>query len=567
MPPAASIVIPTRRRPGYLDVALASVMPQACEAGAEVVVVSDGWDASTAAVAARHGARLVAVRGPAGANATRNAAVAAAASELVIFVDDDVRATLGWLDAYLRGAAENPEHDVFGGPIRAELEGGGPRSCGREPAPITTLDLGPSDRDVGAVWGANMAIRRRAFERVGGFDEVLEGRGEEEDWERRYVADGGRIRYLAGAELVHRRSGADATVRSLSRAQYALGRTARRNDLRKGAAPTLAREVIVLLGCIWHVARRRCAVGIVLAAHSAGRLREALAERAAGAGAEQVAVRDPAPADDFLSGTSGYVAGIRATSRAVVADAGGDLVALSTMRPWWLRRAARSAPRRRVLVLAIERTDVPNLLAAAKLELEHSHHEVTFASTVVGGRGKFENLNALLEQHPARGFDWLLAIDDDVALPPHFLDTFLFLAERFGLQLAQPAHRARSHAAFQVTRSRATSLVRESRFVEIGPVVAFAAVTFGVLLPFPPLRVGWGLDLHWGAVAREHGWRLGIVDATPIQHHMRPVAASYDRSAAIAEARTFLADRPYVTATEAQRTLATHRRLSGGRSR
>ena len=132
--------------------------------------------------------------------------------------------------------------------------------------------------------------------------------------------------------------------------------------------------------------------------------------------------------------------------------------------------------------------------------------------------------------------------------------------------MAQPAHRARSHAAFQVTRSRATSLVRESAFVEIGPVVAFGAVTFDVLLPFPPLRVGWGLDLHWGAVARAHGWRLGIVDATPIQHHMRPVAASYDRSGAIAEARAFLADRPYVTASEAQRTLATHRRLSAGRS-
>ena len=567
MPPAASIVIPTRRRPGYLDVALASVVPQAREAGAEVVVVSDGEDTSTAAVAARHGARLVTVPCPAGANATRNAAVAAAAADLVIFIDDDVRAAPGWLRTYLRGVAENPEHDVFGGPIRADLEGGGPHACGREPAPITTLDLGPSDRDVRAVWGANMAVRRRAFERVGPFDEGLEGRGDEEDWERRYAAAGGRIRYLAGAEIEHRRIAADATVRSLSRAQYALGRTARRNDLRKGTAPPLAGEVRVLLGCMWHVVRRRCAVGIVLAAHSAGRLREALAERGAGAAADQVAVRDPSPADDFLSGTSGYVAGIRATTRALVADAGADLLAVSTMRPWRLSRAARLARRRRVLVLAIERTDVPNLLAQAKLELQRSHHEVTFASTPVGTRGKFENLNALLEKHPAQGHDWLLAIDDDVALPPHFLDTFLFLAERFGLQMAQPAHRARSHAAFQVTRSRATSLVRESAFVEIGPVVAFGAQTFDVLLPFPPLRVGWGLDLHWGAVARAHGWRLGIVDATPIQHHMRPVAASYDPSGAIAEARSFLAERPYVKASEAQRTLVTHRRLSGGRSR
>ena len=33
-------------------------------------------------------------------------------------------------------------------------------------------------------------------------------------------------------------------------------------------------------------------------------------------------------------------------------------------------------------------------------------------------------------------------VDDDVVLPRGFLDRFLFLAERFGLQLAQPAHRA-----------------------------------------------------------------------------------------------------------------------------
>ncbi len=542
--------------------ALESVIPQAREAGAEVVVVSDGEDAPTAAVATRHGARLVTMRTAAGANAARNAAVSAAAAELVIFIDDDIRASPEWLNAYLRGAAENPEHEVFGGPIRARLEGGGPRSCGREQPPITTLDLGSSDRDVSAVWSANMAIRRRALERVGPFDEALAGRGEEEDWELRYMASGGRIRYLAAAGVEHRRTASDATLRSLSRAHYALGRTARRNDVRKGAAPTVVREVSVLLGCIWHILRRRCAVGIVLAAHSSGRLREVIAERAAGGAAREVVVRDPVPADDFLSGTSGYVAGIRATSRALAIDAGADLLALSTGRPWWLDRAARSAPCRRVLVLAIERTDVPNLLAEAKLELQRSHHEVTFASTPIGSRGKFENLNALLEQHPAHGHDWLLAIDDDVALPPHFLDRFLFLAERFGLQMAQPAHRARSHAAFRVTRSRAMSLVRESAFVEIGPVVAFGADTFDVLLPFPPLRVGWGLDLHWGAVARAHGWRLGIIDATPIQHHMRPVAASYDRSGAIAEARAFLADRPYVTASEAQRTLATHRRLN-----
>ena len=64
---------------------------------------------------------------------------------------------------------------------------------------------------------------------------------------------------------------------------------------------------------------------------------------------------------------------------------------------------------------------------------------------------------------------------------------------------------------------------------------------------------------NWSAIAREQGWRLGVIDATPIRHGLRRIAASYDRRAAVEEARSFLSDRPYVTAIEAQRTLTTHR--------
>ena len=243
--------------------------------------------------------------------------------------------------------------------------------------------------------------------------------------------------------------------------------------------------------------------------------------------------------EDFLSGTSGLVFGVRATSRAVVRDALADAQAIARGWPWRLRGAAARWPSRRVLALGIERPDEPNLLADARRELLRSRHEVRFRSTVTGDRGKFENLNALLEQEPADGYDWLLIVDDDVALPRGFLDAFVFLSERFELRLAQPAHRARSHAAWQVTRRRAGSLVRETAYVEIGPVVGLHRSTFDELLPFPPLRVGWGLDAHWGAVAREHGWRIGVIDATPY-HGIRRVAAAYDRGAAIAEARRFL---------------------------
>lgn len=262
---------------------------------------------------------------------------------------------------------------------------------------------------------------------------------------------------------------------------------------------------------------------------------------------------------DFLSGTSGLIFGKRATSRALVADAVADALALLRAWPWRLHRAAAAWPTRRVLVLAVERPEEPNLLTRAHQELLRSRHAVHFVSRTVGNRGKFENLNLLLAENPPGGYDWLLVLDDDVSLPHGFLDAFVFLIERFGLQLAQPAHRARSHAAWQVTRRRAGSLVRETNYVEIGPLVAFHAETLNVLLPFPELQAGWGLDAHWAAVAREHGWRLGIVDATPMRHGLRRIATAYDRTDAIEEGRRFLAGRPYLNAPDLQRTLTTHR--------
>jgi len=279
--PSAAIVIPSRGRPGYLEVCLASVAPQAEAAGAEVIVVNDGGDdaAATDRIGHRHGAQVISPTAPGGVNAGRNAGLQAAAADLIVLIDDDVQAPPGWLEAILAGARAAPGAGVFGGPIRARLEGHSLRACGRESPPITTLDLGPVDRDVALVWGANMAVRRSALKLAGGFDETISGRGDEEDWERRYAARGGVVRYLADAGLDHRRTAPDSTLRALARAAYGQGRDARRYDVRRGSRPSLAAELRTLVGCAWHVFRRRCANGVVMGAHATGRLREALAGR------------------------------------------------------------------------------------------------------------------------------------------------------------------------------------------------------------------------------------------------------------------------------------------------
>jgi GT2 family glycosyltransferase len=658
----ASIVIPTRARLAYLEVALSSIAPEAARLAVEVLVVDDAGPSQTAReLAERFGARYEPHAHPLGLNVARNTGVERSAGELVVFVDDDVRVGAGWLEALLDAAAEHHDVDVFTGPIRARLEGSGEwgsRSCGRERPPITTLELGEHDTDADYAWGANMAIRRAALERVGPFDVSLEHGGDEQEWQERLrsLTPGARVMYIAGASVEHRRAGSDARLRSLARASYIRGRAARRFDAWRGQAPSLGAELLTLGGCIGHVVRRRCPAGLTMVAHSWGRLRETSrqhgirASRPVGSrpvgshpvssppvgshplgsppvgnlsrenvprgiitvendlgarnteetpnlgarnteetpnlgarnteetpnlgarntdGTSKVrATSERAPDDDFLSGVSGTVGGFDAVRREVLDEALDAWQFLSASRLRLGLAARHAPPLRRVLALGVERPERRELAAAMRTELLSSRHDVELHTCAPGTRGKFENLNLLLAAQvgvtgatgaPMPNHDWLLVVDDDVELPHGFLDGFLFLCERFSLTLAQPAHRLNSHAAWPVTRRRAGSAVRETSFVEIGPVTAFARRAFPVLLPFPELRMGWGLDVHWAALAREYGWRCGVVDALAIGHRVAPAAAGYARADAVAEARSFLAERPYLSAREADRTLTTHR--------
>jgi GT2 family glycosyltransferase len=547
VPPSASVLVPTRQRREYLAVALRSVAGQVEAHGAELLVVEDDpADPATAALVAAAGGRYVAHGAPRGLNAARNTAVAEARGELLCFLDDDVEVWAGWLGALLAAARACPAHEVLGGPIRARLEGTNLHTCGREPAPVTTLDLGPADRDADFVWGANLAVRRAALERIGGFDETLDLYGDEEDLQRRLRAAGGRVRYVAAAGVDHRRAGRDARIAGLARAAYHRGRHSRRYDGRKGALPSLPAELRTLAGCAAHTVRFRCGNGIVLSAHTAGRMHEALT------------ARPPSEADpDFLSGESGTLSR-RGRARGMALDLAAD--ALGAPQRARVRRAARSAPpRRRVLVVSVARARHAATTARLVAELERSRHDVTIRlAEPAPGAGKWANVNAALAAEPAEGHDWLLIADDDVLLPRGFLDPFLLACESFGLRLAQPAHAFASHAAWRVTRRRPGSVARRTRFVEIGPVTALHASTFPTLLPFPDLRMGWGLDAHWGALAAQEGWPVGVVDLTPVRH-TEPVAGAYGREEAIAEARAFLAGRPYVARAGAQETLATYR--------
>ena len=297
-------------------------------------------------------------------------------------------------------------------------------------------------------------MRRSALERIGRFDPALGGAGDEEDWQRRLRAAGGRIRYVAAAGVDHRRAGADARVRG-ALARRVPPRPRRRAATTPTRAPRrrCAAELRTLAGCVWHIVRRRCGNGIVLTALTAGRLREALAPgaacrprrarpttpRAAPGRSSRDAPPPPAPLRDAVAAARGLPRRLALRARRPRARRGGACSCSASRGRSTRATVARAAPRARALPPRRRRcTSTPPR----------------------PGAGKWANLNALLAAHPADGYDWLLLVDDDVRLPRGFLDAFLLCAERFGLRLAQPAHAFASHAAWEVTRRRPGLLAR-----------------------------------------------------------------------------------------------------------
>ena len=280
----ASVIVPTKERAGYLRVALESLAAQDLDpASYEVVVVDDGPSEETRVVTeevagrAAPAVRYVERAGVPGLNSARNTGVRASDAPFVVFVDDDVDAPVGWLRELLAGRERHPHAQVLGGPIELRLEGSRLRMCGREAPPITTLDAGPEDLEIDVVWGANMGADRRAFELAGMFDAGVPYGFDEDMWERRLRERGGTVMYVARAGLVHRRDARDARLGSLMRSAYHRGRSLRRYIEHRGQAPSAARELRVLAGCVWHIFRRRCGNGLLLTAHSTGRVREMLA--------------------------------------------------------------------------------------------------------------------------------------------------------------------------------------------------------------------------------------------------------------------------------------------------
>ncbi|MDE2318917.1 MAG: hypothetical protein KGK02_04375 [Rhodospirillales bacterium] len=211
----------------------------------------------------------------------------------------------------------------------------------------------------------------------------------------------------------------------------------------------------------------------------------------------------------------------------------------------------------------------PNTAAHIIDELGASQqHDVVqrWIALAPGGKGQFDLPSTMMvvkERKPkfqlldqltgdAGEFDWVFLCDDDVEFSTGFLDRFIGLAERYDFALCQPARTVDSFTDHPIVQVLPGLTARQTNFVEIGPVVCIRRDAARLLMPFGPAAgMGWGLDFVWPRIIARAGLRLGIIDATPVSHRIRPPAVSYDSGKAHQEMSLLMARHEYLTKDEA----------------
>ena len=163
-----SVVVPVRDGLPWLEDQLEALAGQHVDEAWEVVVADNGSTDESRRVVARWAEadpsiRLVDASARRGAGAARNIGVGAARGDLLVFCDADDVVHPGWLEACTRALGDA---DVVAGAFdRTSLNGGGHSEA--EPAATRQLGFLP------AGLASNLAVRRRAFDAVGGFAEDL----------------------------------------------------------------------------------------------------------------------------------------------------------------------------------------------------------------------------------------------------------------------------------------------------------------------------------------------------------------------------------------------------------
>ncbi|MEJ2697033.1 MAG: glycosyltransferase [Candidatus Sulfobium sp.] len=161
-------------------------------------------------------------------------------------------------------------------------------------------------------------------------------------------------------------------------------------------------------------------------------------------------------------------------------------------------------------------------------------------------------LNGILSNIDADSYDYVIICDDDILLPPDFVDTFLDMQRRYDFAAAQPARTHNSYIDHPFVEGMDGLKARRTRFVEIGPLVSFRHDILPFILPFDESTpMGWGFDFVLPCIAEEHGLRIGIIDKTRVDHSMRKPMQNYDYADVKKEMEDYLSRNAHLSRKEA----------------
>jgi O-antigen biosynthesis protein len=183
----------------------------------EVIVVDDGSTDASAAIATRHACWLISTENR-GLASARNTGMRAASGEIVAYLDDDAHPDPHWLH-YLVATIEDGDFAGAGGPNLPPADDGPVARCVAE-APGGPIHVLLSDRDAEHLPGCNMAFRRTALERLGGFDPQFRVAGDDVDICWRLLDAGHRLGFSPAAVVWHSRR---PSVRAYLRQQRGYG--------------------------------------------------------------------------------------------------------------------------------------------------------------------------------------------------------------------------------------------------------------------------------------------------------------------------------------------------------
>ncbi len=213
--PALSVLIATRNRAAQLGQVLdyLAAARAAAPTRAEIIVIDNGSTDDTAARLARWragGSERVDLYEPQpGKSRALNRGLEVARAPVLVFTDDDVVIPPNWIGAVGGFFADHPEYDGAMGPVRVPPDVTDPGVLARLSrwGTLPLFDRGTATRDLREMYGCNMAVRRRAFDKVGRFDARLgvgaSGLCEDTELAERMCRAGLRIGYMPEAVIYH----------------------------------------------------------------------------------------------------------------------------------------------------------------------------------------------------------------------------------------------------------------------------------------------------------------------------------------------------------------------------